>query len=589
MHLHSIYRGAHRSVHRIVPTTAALALTAALLMGCTATGSSADQETPSSSSSSTTGQAASTTSDRPMTVAAAMEQNHGYWTPDDAGEGEGEPATTIALDGKSATTDSSDVKVDGATVTITAAGTYELTGTLQGQVVVDASDDAQVKLVLKDAGISNSDGPALLLTNADGVVVELAEGTQNKISDTATFAEDADENGALFSHVDLVITGGGSLDVSGGGEDGIVSKDDLVIMGGTITVDATDDGIRGKDALVITGGTIDVTAGGDGMKTTNEDEADRGYFLITGGNVTIAAGSDGIDSAQDALFDGGTVLISKSDEGVEAQNLIIGDGVLDITSTDDGLNATVGSSSATTATTTAGGPMGDVDDGSNLVIYGGIVTINAEGDGIDSNGALTISGGKVTVFGTSRGGNGAFDSNGTFTLSGGEVLALSAGQMEQGPSVVSQALVEASVSGATGESVTVSAGGQTLAQVQAVKGFGYVLYSSPELSEGTAVSVAAGTNAVEATAALTSSNGMGMGPGGPGGRPGEGGAGEMPDGFPGDGPGNEIGEGPGGRPGEGGPGAPGEGPGGRPGAPGDGTGGMPGEAPGQGATPSEDA
>ncbi len=541
MYLHTSHRLSRPGSRRIASTAAAVTLTAALLAGCSATAESPVQQSAQSAQSSAPTEqvqsaAVETTDEIPMTVEAAMALNHDYWTPDETGEGE--TATAIALDGTTATSTSENVTIDGSTVTITAAGTYELTGTLQGQVIVDAPDEAQVKLVLKGAEITNSNGPALLLTNADGVVVELASGTQNKISDTATFAEDADENAAFFSHVDVVISGDGALEVSGGGEDGIASKDDLVITGGTITVDATDDGIRGKDALVITGGTINVTAGGDGLKTTNEDEADRGYFLITGGDVTIAALSDGIDSAQDALFDGGNVLISESDEGVEAQNLIIGDGVLDITSTDDGLNATMGSSSTTTA---AGGPMGDVDDGSNLVIYGGIVTINAEGDGIDSNGALTISGGKVTVFGTSRGGNGAFDANGTFTLSGGEVLALSAGQMEQGPAVVSQALVEVSISGVMSDSVTVSANGQNLAQVQAVKGFGYVLYSSPALTEGTTVSIAAGTNAVEATATLTSSSGIGMGPGGAGGMQGEGGA--PGEGGPGGGPGGMPGQG----------------------------------------------
>lgn len=521
---------------RMAPTAAALTLTAALLAGCTSAADSQSETTSSPAAevrqsqddSDQTVQSAASTTGMPMTVAEAMEANHDYWTFEDAAES---TITAIKLSGTSATSTSDSVTVSGSTVTITSGGTYEVSGNLTGQLVVDVADDEQVKLVLAGINITNSQGPALLLNNADGVLIELAANTSNTLSDTATFAQDADENSALFSHVDLQISGEGTLEVSGGGEDGIASKDDLVISGGTIKVDATDDALRGKDALVITGGTVEVTAGGDGLKTTNEDEADRGYFLITGGDVSIVAGSDGIDSVQDALFDGGTVLIQQSEEGVEAQNILIGGGTLDITSSDDGLNATWGSSTADAdaqANTQMGGPIGDMDDGSNLVIYGGDVTVNAEGDGVDSNGSLTISGGTVTVFGTSTGGNGAFDANGTFSLTGGDVLALSAGQMEQGPAQVSQALVEAALSGTSGSTVAVSVNTATLREVSATKNFGYVFYSSPALNEGDVVTISAGSTVVQATAALSSSSGgMGGGaPGGPGGRPGGGAPGD---------------------------------------------------------------
>lgn len=535
---------------RVAPTAAALTLTVALLAGCSSAADS--QSDPTSSTPTNVSQSqelelqsaqATTSSGTPMTVDEAMEVNHSYWT----FKGDiSKEATPITLTGNSATSTSSSVTVNGSTVTITAGGTYKVTGSLAGQLVVDVPDEDEVRLILADANITNTTGPAVLLNNADGVLLELAANTCNTVSDTATVEEGADENAALFSHVDLQISGEGTLLINGGGEDGIASKDDLVITAGTIKVVATDDGLRGKDAVVITGGDVQITAGGDGLKTTNEEETDRGYFLITGGDLTIAAGSDGIDSAQDALFDGGNVLITQSEEGVEAQNLLIGAGTLDITSSDDGLNATWGSTSAETGTETgtdagptagtgpgAGGPMGDVDDGSNLVIYGGTVTIDAEGDGVDSNGSLTISGGTVTIFGTSTGGNGAFDANGTFTLSGGDVLAISAGQMEQGPSEVSQALVEATASGTSGTTVTVSAKGAVLREVAAAKNFGYVLYSSPQLSEGDLVNIATGGTSVEVSAAMESSS-AGMGPGGMGGRGGPDlpGGGDLPEGRP---------------------------------------------------------
>ena len=508
---------------RPAPTLAALTLTSALLVGCTSSGEASGEQSATSAglrSDQATSQSVANVSDRPMTVEEAVAQNHDYWTVDEDVRAAQQPQTITLKDtGASISSSSSGVSIEPGVVTITEAGTYTITGAYQGQLVVDAGDDAQVTLIFDDVSIDNAAEPAVLLSSADGVEVQLAAGSQNSISDAATYAEDADEDAALFSHVDLNITGDGSLEVTGNGSDGIASKDDLVITGGSLTVTAADDGLRGKDALVITGGDVDVTSIGDGLKTTNEDEADRGYFLISDGNVTIEAGDDGIDVISDALFSGGTVTVTGSVEGVEAQNILVGGGILDVTSSDDGLNATVGSTTteetADAATAAPGaGQMGGAsmgDDGSNLVLYGGSVTIDAQGDGIDSNGNLTISGGEITVFGTSSGGNGAFDVNGTFTLSGGDVLALSAGQMEQTPSVVEQAFVSTTASGS--ETVTITANNAALRDTAAPRAFGYVFYSSPSLAEGDVVTVSTGSSSVEATATL---EGGAMGMGGPG-------------------------------------------------------------------------
>lgn len=508
---------------RPAPTLAALTLTSALLVGCTSSGEASGEQSATSAglrSDQATSQSVANVSDRPMTVEEAVAQNHDYWTVDEDVRAAQQPQTITLKDtGASISSSSSGVSIEPGVVTITEAGTYTITGAYQGQLVVDAGDDAQVTLIFDDVSIDNAAGPAVLLSSADGVEVQLAAGSQNSISDAATYAEDADEDAALFSHVDLNITGEGSLEVTGNGSDGIASKDDLVITGGSLTVTAADDGLRGKDALVITGGDVDVTSIGDGLKTTNEDEADRGYFLISDGNVTIEAGDDGIDVISDALFSGGTVTVTGSVEGVEAQNILVGGGILDVTSSDDGLNATVGSTTteetADAATAAPGaGQMGGAsmgDDGSNLVLYGGSVTIDAQGDGIDSNGNLTISGGEITVFGTSSGGNGAFDVNGTFTLSGGDVLALSAGQMEQTPSVVEQAFVSTTASGS--ETVTITANNAALRDTATPRAFGYVFYSSPDLAEGDVVTVSTGSSSVEATATL---EGGAMGMGGPG-------------------------------------------------------------------------
>ena len=100
-------------------------------------------------------------------------------------------------------------------------------------------------------------------------------------------AGEDEPNAALFSKEDLTINGTGSLTVTGRYNNGIASKDDLVIVDGSITVNAAHDGIRGKDSISVRGGTITVTAGGDGLKANNDTDADKGWIALDGGVFTI--------------------------------------------------------------------------------------------------------------------------------------------------------------------------------------------------------------------------------------------------------------------------------------------------------------
>ena len=158
-------------------------------------------------------------------------------------------------------------------------GTYRISGTIaDGDVVVDAGDSAVVQLILDNADITNTDGAAIAVTSAETAIVILADGSTNTLTDGAVYvlAEGEDEpNAALYSKSDLTITGEGSLVVSGNYNDGIASKDGLVIESGDITVVAVDDAIRGKDYVVVNGGNIDLTAGGDGIKSDNDEDPER--------------------------------------------------------------------------------------------------------------------------------------------------------------------------------------------------------------------------------------------------------------------------------------------------------------------------
>ena len=169
-------------------------------------------------------------------------------------------ATRVTLDGGDVRTDGDGVEVDGTTVTVTAAGTYVLSGTFDdGQVVVDTDDTEQVTLVLDDVSITSGTTSPLQVRAAEEVVVALPEGTQSSLADPVEHADEDDEaDAALFSAADLTITGPGALTVAGSSNDAIASNDDLVLHSGRIQVTAADDGLRGKDALVVVDASIGV-------------------------------------------------------------------------------------------------------------------------------------------------------------------------------------------------------------------------------------------------------------------------------------------------------------------------------------------
>ena len=160
-------------------------------------------------------------------------------------------AVTVRLTGDTAVCDSDAVTVDGGTVTVTAAGTYVLSGTLtDGQIVVRAGEADKVQLVLNGVDITCSDSAAIYAVEADKVFLTLADGTENSLTNGGTYAA-IDENNidaVIFAKTDLTLNGTGSLTVSAAAGHGIVCKDDLVIAGGTCTIDAASHALRARTA-----------------------------------------------------------------------------------------------------------------------------------------------------------------------------------------------------------------------------------------------------------------------------------------------------------------------------------------------------
>ena len=384
------------------------------------------------------------------------------------------------------------VSVENGTITITSGGTYRLTGEYSGQVKIEAAKTDTVRLVLDNAKITNSTGAAINVVSAAEAIIYTAAGTTNTVADGANYTAtgDDDPDAAIYSTANLTLTGEGSLSVKGAYEEGIHTTGGLVIASGTLEVNAANTGIKGKDYVDITGGIVNVTAAQDGIKSTNTDDESMGFTRLSAGSVTISAGDDGLKAPRTLEISGGTLNIEKSNEGIEAQYINILDGDVTVNSTDDGINASLKDSSSDTSSDTTSGtattgqqtqqnqngqaqqapagggaaPGGSQDStGQNqnmpqpptdgampgggggtfevvdaaINISGGTVTVNAEGDGIDSNGTATFSGGTVTVNGPAAGGNNALDSNGDLLLNGGTVTTGSTADMFEAPSSAS--------------------------------------------------------------------------------------------------------------------------------------------------------
>ncbi|WP_405473027.1 carbohydrate-binding domain-containing protein [Paenarthrobacter ilicis] len=490
-------------------SVAAVAL-AISLAGCSAA-------TTSSTSSSTTG--TSTTSTQQAIPVATIDQDTHYDSDDLTWDAASEVAVSLADGGSKVTSSSSTgVTVDGNTVTISAAGTYRLSGSLSdGKIVVAAGDSDTVRIILDGVGLGNSAGSPFVVQSADEAIVYLEDGSTNTLTDATTYADQGDDapNAALFSMADLTIAGPGSLSVNGKYNDGIVSKDGLVLASGKVTVDAKDDGIRGKDYTVLLDGAYQVTAGGDGVKSDNDADDGRGWLLVSGGALTVKAGDDGVKAYNNLTVSGGTVTVAESEEGLEAQHIAVSGGDVAVTSNDDGVNASGGSSTSTDTGAAAGGMGGPGGGGMGggetagdytVDVSGGTLTINAEGDGLDSNGSATISGGTVVVNGPTNDGNGALDVNGDLTVTGGTVAAAGSAGMAVTPGTTStqsgvQLTFDSDVAAGTAIHIVDSTGAEAATFVT-TKTTASLVYSAAGIKAGETYTVYTGGSA-EAKAGLT--------------------------------------------------------------------------------------
>lgn len=570
-----------------------LAFLLAAAVGC---GASTDTiSTPSSPSSSSASGTTSTVTTEIDTEFSAQDLEVGY---DEA------TAVKITLNGDSAQVSGEGASVSGGVVTITAEGTYLVTGSLtNGQLVVNGADTDKIQLVFSGASIHNETGAAVSIKQADKVFLTLAAGTENTLTDGAIYgeAETADSvDGVIFSKADLTINGSGALNITGNYQHGIVSKDDLVVTGGQITVTAVGQGLSGKDRIKIKDGVFTLTTGEDALQSDNAEESGKGTIYIAGGTFTITTGGDGmqaetvlqidggsgtintdinnsntsgedisqkglkagsallvnggnlrITTTDDSLHSngsltvsdgtltistdskglhadsaltlgGGTIIVVNSFEGMEGKSILLTGGTYNVTSSDDGLNA------ADLTTTSSGRPRQGSDD-VFLRIQGGTLTVDASGDGLDSNGGLYLEGGEVFVEGSANTGNSALDYDGTAIASGGVLVATGSAGMAQGfqdTSTQGSILYQFTSKVTAGTEVTLTdSSGNPLASFTPKREYQSVVITAPELKQGETYTLTAGSQTAEITLeSMVYSNGSsfggkGQGGGGRGGQP----------------------------------------------------------------------
>jgi hypothetical protein len=308
----------------------------------------------------------------------------------------------IVLEGDSILVTGSGAVVNGTTVTITAAGTFQLSGSLDdGQVIVDTADQDSVVLLLNGVDIQSAIGSAIYVRNAEKTVITLVAGTENQVSDPATYTMDAldsEADGAIFSHDDLTINGSGSLAVYGNYNHGIVSQDDLKITGGNIRIESVNDGLRGRDSISILDGLIQIQAGGDGMQSNNDEDAERGNILIEGGTIEITAALDGIQAESRLTISAGDLTVTAG-----------GGAPASIASEQGWPNG----SAANESTISTKGLKAGVD----VTITGGTIEVNSLDDAVHSNDSMTINGGTLNV----ATGDDGFHADTTLTILSGDV------------------------------------------------------------------------------------------------------------------------------------------------------------------------
>lgn len=474
-------------------------------------------------------------------------------------------ATKITLKQDTSTVSGKGVVVEKNKVIINQAGTYVLSGKLSdGKIEVDADEKDTVILLLAGAEITNTNGKAIESIKAAHTSVQMKKGTTNFVqsgeenssgTEETTDSQNSASGAAIYAQEEMSVAGEGDLTVMGYRNDGIKGKQSLCIAGGNLTIQSSHDGVQAESNLFLSGGNVTVKTGegsakgfkcgngmvisGGGYEVDAYDDAfhSNNSISITGGELTAKSGDDGIHAEKTLDVTGGKVSVTQSNEGMEANQITIKEGEINIVSSDDGMNAFGGNAKGGRGMKRPGQNMPDEagmerektteeTDMPNLIISGGSITVDSGGDGLDSNGNLTISGGTIIVNGPTNDGNGALDtgteSGGKCTISEGTILALgSSGMAETFEESSSQCSFLHNLPSRfqKGDKICIlDSSGKEMFSHTAVKEGISVVFSSPDLQKGETYTIQAGEQKETVTMESNSqSNGKANGFGGGGG------------------------------------------------------------------------
>ena len=374
-------------------------------------------------------------------------------------------------------------------LTISGSGEMHIESAQHGIVCKDDFKflDSNVSVDADSIGIKAGDsvriGSGSLVVNSehDGIRVENKDGTSFFYIADGASAEvnagydgvDVGTSGADFTG--YVLLDGGTVDITAGcGSDnskssetsqkGLKCDGDIIVGNVAMTISSPDDSVHSK-----------------------------GSVTVSDGNMSLSSSDDGITASGDLTIKSGTVSVTKSYEGLEASSVTIEGGTVSVVSSDDGINAGGGSDTSDGNSDEFGSTDGMIS------ISGGEVYVNASGDGVDSNGSISISGGAVIVEGPTDSGNGALDKGDgsacTATITGGTVLAIGSTGMAINFDSGTQCSALVSLSGKEGTEITVDDGsGFTYTTT---KSFDCVVYSSPDLKQGSSYTISAGSATTE--------------------------------------------------------------------------------------------
>ncbi len=387
--------------------------------------------------------------------------------------------------------------VEGSSNSITDGKTYTLSGDEDPDAVLFAKDDLTLNgsgaLTINSAahnGIHGSND--VMILDASVTVSAGQDGIKGKDSVVLIDTDitiDSKEDGlqssnAIDQGAGYIIIDKGILDITAG-LDGIQAETQTLISAGDLTINAggsasgdeSGKGIKAVLDLSIAGGNLNVSSVGDDALHSNAS------LTISGGTLMLEAGDDAIHADETLTVNGGNTTITASYEGLESAAIILNDGIVRITASDDGINTSTG-----TVSYVKGGANMSQDDGSTLTINGGTIFVSALGDGIDSNGSITMTGGTLIAFGPTASNNGTIDYNQSFTLTGGTVLAVGSSGMAQqaSSSTINTVLINlTSTLPADTLVAIVDASGKLAVAFETVKSANSIVFASSTLANGT--------------------------------------------------------------------------------------------------------